>query len=73
MKKKLRRLSLDRETVRRLTPESLALVAGGGPTGPTNTDSYANSCDRAAASLPRTACLGPTDIPAVCCPTHEGC
>lgn len=63
MKKKLQRLRLDRETVRQLTPQNLEGVAGGGGTDPTVTgDSYVYSCDPAAASRPRTACLGPTDI-----------
>ncbi len=63
MKKKLQRLRLDRETVRQLTPQSLERVAGGDDTIPTiTTDSYVYSCDPAAASRPRAACLGPTDI-----------
>lgn len=69
MKKKLRRLQLDRETVRRLTPESLDGVAGGTGTRPTVTgDSYVNSCDPAAASRPPSACLVPTDRTCCCCP-----
>lgn len=62
MKKKLQRLRLDRETVRRLTPESLERVAGGTVEPTITTDSYVYSCDPAAASRPRTACLEPTDI-----------
>lgn len=70
MKKKLRRLQLDRETVRRLTPESLEGVAGGTGTRPTINDSYVNSCDPAAASRPPSACLVPTDR--TCCCTEGG-
>ncbi len=43
MKKKIRRLRLDRETVRNLTPEHMEQVAGG--TGTDFDDSRANSCD----------------------------
>lgn len=49
MKKKLRTLRLDRETVRRLTPENLDGIAGG-TIEPTVRDSYVNSCDPVAAS-----------------------
>lgn len=58
MKKTLRRLRLDRETVRNLTPESLESVAGGIHTD----ESCVYSCDPTASSRPRTACLEPTDI-----------
>ncbi len=59
MKKKLQPLRLERETLRRLTPESLDQAAGGGTT--VNNDSYVYSCDPAAASRFATGCLQPTD------------
>jgi hypothetical protein len=60
MKKTLRRLQLDRETVRRLTPETLESVAGG--TTGTDPDSFIYSCNPALHSRPRTACLSETDF-----------
>lgn len=54
MKKKIRQLSLDRETLRNLTPDNLENVAGGlntddtchfsCDTGVTRPQSYCNSC-----------------------------
>ncbi len=45
MKKRMRRLRLERETLRDLTPEQLSQVAGG--TNTINDDTRHNSCDLA--------------------------
>ncbi|MCG8459906.1 MAG: class I lanthipeptide [Holophagales bacterium] len=58
MKKKIRRLRLDRETVRNLTPETLSEVAGGVRTEPDCTD-----------TCPVSACLSCF----VTCPTCPPC
>lgn len=55
MKKKLRRLRLERETLRHLTPDHLEQVVGGDPTTLVNTDTLHNSCDLAI-TRPRRQC-----------------
>ncbi|MCG8459905.1 MAG: class I lanthipeptide [Holophagales bacterium] len=50
MKKKIRRLRLDRETIRQLTPDHLERVAGGIP------DSRHNSCTDFSISRPYSYC-----------------
>ena len=62
MKKKIRRLRLDRETVRNLTPESLDNVAGAGWTD----DTCWNSCDTAV-TRPASICNSCIQYPTVCC------
>lgn len=47
MKKKLRRLRLERETIRNLTPEHLEQVVGGTGGTLTDTDTRHNSCNLA--------------------------
>lgn len=64
MKKKIRRLRLERETVRDLTPEHLEAVAGGG-NDPFNSDTRYNSCD----FQPRITCINTicnSCIPLIC-------
>ncbi len=68
MQKKLRRLRLDRETVRTLTPDSLDAAAGGGII-PTVNDSYVNSCDPASTSRIRTGCESAFIVVSLC----QGC
>ena len=51
MKKKIRQLSLDRETLRNLTPDNLEAAAGGLWTD----DTCHNSCDTAV-TRPRSYC-----------------
>ncbi len=62
MKKKIRRLRLDRETVRNLTPESLDNVAGGVRTD----DTCHFSCDPAV-TRPQSICNSCVQYPTVCC------
>ncbi len=62
MKKKLRRLRLERETVRNLTPENLEGVAGGGWTDYT----CHNSCDPSI-TRPQSICNSCIQWPTVCC------
>ena len=60
MKKKIRRLRLDRETLRTLTPEHLERAAGGwDPT------SRWASCDRD--TVPASVCLSCHNQPTICC------
>ncbi len=61
MKKKIRRLSLDRETVRNLTPETLDNVAGAGWTD----DTCAFSCGPG--TLPPSICNSCKNFPTICC------
>lgn len=61
MKKKLRRLHLERETLRDLTPEQLGQVAGGDPLD--DTDTRHNSCDLAI-TRPRLICC--SLLPLIC-------
>lgn len=67
MKKKLRTLRLDRETVRRLTPENLNGVAGG-TIDPDIRDSYVNSCDPVAATR-----IGPVCHSRILACASDGC
>ena len=63
MKRKLRRLRLDRRTVRRLSPERLADVVG----GDLNRDTFHNSCHRNWETTPPSLCQSCVDYPTVCC------
>ena len=62
MKKKLRRLRLDRQTVRNLTPSHLEGVAGGVRTD----DTCHNSCDPSV-TRPASLCNSCIQIETVCC------
>lgn len=62
MKKKIRRLQLNRETLRNLTPESLDGVAGGLRTD----DSCYNSCPLETI-IPRSVCNSCFNFPTICC------
>lgn len=61
MKKTLRRLRLERETIRNLTPQHLEQVAGGNPLN--DTDTLHNSCD-IGLTRPRLVCC--SILPYVC-------
>ncbi len=61
MKKKIRRLRLDRETVRSLTPETLENVAGAEFTD----DTCAFSCGPE--TLPRSICNSCKIVRTICC------
>ena len=56
MKKKIRKLSLNKETVRHLTDEELRGVAGG--TGNTCGNTCASTCDSTCASTCPSTCSG---------------
>ena len=62
MQKKLRRLRIDRQTVRTLTPESLEAAAGGMRTD----DSCINSCNPAESTRIHTACTSAYIVISVC-------
>ena len=63
MKKKLRRLRLERDTIRNLTPEALHRVAG----GDVEYDSRHNSCDSLLYTRPQSYCNSCIEYPTVCC------
>ena len=62
MKKRIRRLRLERDTIRNLTPQHLEGVAGGRPQ---ETGSTGPSCE--VISLPRLICNSCVQFQSVCC------
>ncbi len=63
MKKKIRRLRLERDTIRNLTPDRLEAVAGG--SNDVN-DSRHNSCDTLLNTRPCSICNSCFNFPFIC-------
>ncbi|MEM7355183.1 MAG: class I lanthipeptide [Acidobacteriota bacterium] len=66
MKKKTRRLRLNRETLRELTSDQLQQADGGNPCSPIQDITLHNSCDLAI-TRPCSLCLSCINIESICC------